>query len=381
MKKSFSCVLRELYLLMKNGGFCAYHYLGRSLSVDEQRDIYHGIDADFSIKWDLYYLELTLAVSPYPRIARFYLLVYGNISFIAYIIKNRNWVYKAIYPTEGNIFEVYFRDCDNERSDLRPILGFPECTVVRREHNDWGNMFCHLLPSSSHRRLFAKRVDFFEKKYRFARFPRRVILFEGRSLEYRSLYTFARKNEITVEFSWSSPRALLYDSGSFQENANLDYPGVLHAKSPLENDIVQLSESLRFDNDALVVVPTFNSTSEILEWICKTTNLIKCRKFFFAVHPTYPHLKPELIKYGFDSIDDLKVEYMQKYDVFIGSYSTLMMQALEQGKCVIAIGYDQEQVSRMNESLSGITIYDASVISAAIPMLVENASYKNETNV
>lgn len=355
-------VLDELLLLKKNGGYVAYHYLGRPLSVREEQCIYRGVKADFSIKWDLYYLEMTLAVSLFPRIARVFLLIHGNYSLWKFVLGNSGWVYEANYDRSAEVCEVYFRD--SERSDMGPFLGYPECSITRKNRRDALNVLRHLRVHFTFRRLFAGRVDYLARKFENAVLPKTVILQEGRSLEYRSLYAHARAKNTNIEFSWKYPGSIFYDETELFSQSNLDYPGRLHRRPYIKNEIVKLAGRLKFEEDVLIVVPTFNSMQQNLQWVRSTIAVTTASGYFLSVHPTYRHLRPALLNEPDVTIDDLKSEYMRKYKIFIGCYSTLLAQAVDNGKTVIAIGYNKDQIERMNASLSNFTIHDASALAA-----------------
>lgn len=357
VKMSVRSIFNELLLLKDKGGYIAHRYLGRLLSVRERRRIYQRVEADFPIKWDLYHLELTLAVSSYPRISRIFLLILGNYSLSKFILRSRGWMYEAKYPHEASVCEVYFRD--NGRSDLSPFLGYSECSIYSRKKSDLINALRHLGFHLTFRGLFASRVGYLASKFRDTRLPETIILQEGRSLEYRSLYVYARPRNINVEFSWKHPNSFIYAPKDLLSQSNLDYPGRLYRKPYQKNKIVQLITVITFNEAVLIVVPTSNSIDEVLEWIRKTVNLVRAPRLFFSIHPTYTHLRPALIKEGHTSIDDSKSEYLQKYGIFIGCYSTLLAQAVDQGKTVMAIGYSQDQLERMDGQLSNFTIHDA----------------------
>ena len=84
------------------------------------------------------------------------------------------------------------------------------------------------------------------------------------------------------------------------------------------------------------------------------------------------HFRPVLIKEGYISIDDSKAEYLQKYGIFIGCYSTLLAQAVDQGKAVMAIGYGDDQLERMQVVLSNFTIHDARAFTGAAGCIEAN---------
>ncbi len=359
-------IFNELLLLWRNGGYAAYHNIGRPLSLGDQRRIYWEIEEEFEIKWDIYYLKMTLAVSLYPRISKFFLLILGNYYLLRFVLINRGWVYQANYPTKSSIYEVYFRD--NERDDLRPFLGHPECSIKRQKKSDIFNSFRHIRFHLTFKDLFLNRVSFLASKFKDLNLPETIILFEGRSLEYRSLYSYVRyfSRSTNVEFSWRYPTGgVLYEIADLYGQSNLDYPGRLHRNSYRKNKFVELAKKVYFDKDVLIVVPTFNSLEKILKWLRKTVSIIIAPRYFFSLHPSYQNLRSMLAEENYATIDESKSEYMNKYDTFIGCYSTLLLQAAEQGKAVMAIGYGHEQLEIMNASLSDLTIYDARALASA----------------
>ena len=368
-------VSNELLLLKNNGAYTAYHYIGRSCSVRDHRRIYQKVEADFSIKWDIYYLELTLAVSLYPRISKIFLLILGNYSLLRFLLKNRGWVYQASYPNKASVCEVYFRDA--ERNDLRPFLGHPECSISRLRKRDIFNALRHISFHLTFRGLFASRVRYLANKFRSLRLPETIILEQGRSLEYRALYAHARTRNINVEFSWKNPSSIQYSLEDLSSQSNLDYPGPLHRRPYQKNKIVHLDNQITFNEAVLIVVPTFVSTGEILEWIRNTVDLVRAPRLFFSIHPSYMHLRSVLIKEEYISIDYSKAEYLQKYGIFIGCYSTLLAQAVDQGKSVMAIGYSNDQLERMQAQLSNFTIHDARAFTGAAGCIESNQDVRN----
>lgn len=268
-----------LYKLTRNNWYVAYYHLGGSLPSERIRQIYNKCKVNnFSIEWDLYYLNLTLEISPYRKIAKFFLLVYGNFAVAARIIRDANWVYETSACDAKGAYEVYFTQ---NRQDLEPFLGFQELSITKKSSLDIINAIIHIRPSFSFRSLFTKRVKYYSSKFINCSFPKIIILEEGRSLEYRALYEHVKDKEVKIEFSWRNASANVYTPEQLSSASNLDYPGYLHRPKYVRNKVVKLSSPVKINDDIMIVIPTFNSTKKIIDWINSVTKVIVGRKYFF----------------------------------------------------------------------------------------------------
>ena len=261
-----------LYRLARHNWYVAYYYLGGSLRKERIRQIYSESKANnFSIEWDLFYLNLTLEISPYRRIAKIFLLVYGNLAIAMRIIRDANWVYETSECDTKGTYEVYFTQ---NRQDHAPFLGFQELSIQKKSSIDIINALIHIRPSFSFRSLFNNRIKYYSSKFSNSRFPRVIILEEGRSLEYRALYDHVKDKEVKIEFSWRNASASVYTPEQLSSASNLDYPGYLHRPKYFSNIIVKLISPIKIDDNILIVVPTFNSTRQIINWIYSVIEII-----------------------------------------------------------------------------------------------------------
>ncbi len=344
--------------MARNGWYASYFNTNQALNILEFRRIYREASSeDFSIAWDLYYLSLTLSACHNRRMAKIFLLIYGNIAVAARIIKDSVWIYESKECNFHSPYEVYFYS--NTRSDLAPFLGYPELSIKRKNSLDILNALLHINPSFSHRSLFFKRVRFYSKKLRECRLPKVIILEEGRSLEYRALYHYARNKEVEIEFSWRNACSYVYSPVQLSEDSNLDYPGRLHRPRYEKNIMIKMVTPVVIDGDVLIVVPTFNLTEDVLTWVRDAIKLIVSKNYFFSIHPSYPHLKDKILGLRLGEIDDNKEKYLDRYSFYVGCCSTLMKTAKDKGKQVYAIGFNDLQIEHMTETLSGFQIIDA----------------------
>ena len=344
--------------LARNGWYTAYHYMGPSLPIAKVRKILNESSLeDFSIAWDLYYLNLTLSASCQKRAAKIFLLLYGNLAVLVRIIRDAKWVYESNNCDLKGTYEVYF---PNNRKDLVPFLGYPELSITRKKTFDILNVLFHIRPSFSFHSLFTNRINYYSAKFSKCRLPKVIILNEGRSLEYRALYHHAKNKETKIEFSWRNAGSISYSPEQLSGASNLDYPGYLHRPKYEKNTIIKMTSPLSINDNILVVVPTFSSTEDVLNWIYSVTKLIIGRKYIFSVHPSYPNLKEKVLELGLGEVDENKSTYLERYSVFVGCVSTLLKIAKDNGKQIYAIGFDAIQIDYMVASLSGFKIIDAS---------------------
>lgn len=76
------------------------------------------------------------------------------------------------------------------------------------------------------------------------------------------------------------------------------------------------------------------------------------------MHPSYKHISNKVLELGIGMIDEDKSQYFERYSVFVGCVSTLLKTSKENGKCVYAIGFDEDQLEYMSANLSGFKIID-----------------------
>jgi hypothetical protein len=344
------------YKLVINNWYVAYFYLGGCLPNERIRKVYNKSRInDFSVDWDLYYLNLTLEISPYPRVAKLFLLVYGNVAIAMRIIRDANWVYEVSECDARGTYELYFTQ---NRQDHAPFLGFQEVSVTKKSGLDLINALKHTRPSFSFRALFKNRIEYYSSKFVACSFPRVIIFEEARSLEYRALYDHLKDKEAKIEFSWRNASSSVYTAEQLSSASNLDYPGYLHRPKYVSNIIIKLASPIIINDNILIVVPTFNSAKQIIDWIYSVTKIIVGNKYFFSVHPSYPHLKKKLLELGIGEIDENKSKYLERYSTYVGCVSTLLKTAKENGKQVYSIGFDEYQIDYMSTSLSDFQIID-----------------------
>ena len=351
-KNSF---FKNIYLIIKNGGYHSYFLVGPPLPVKKVREIYLRTNHDFIVGWDMFYLNLTLEDKKYKSINKFLLLIYEYIRHVFVVINNSNWVYKSSIDNDENTYEVYFRN--NDRADQNPFCGHEALNITQTKKIDLINSIKAILPCFSFRKLFKKKIVWHATKLRFCNLPKEVIIEECRSVEHRALFLYAIKNGIKVKISWRNSSSYLYSKDELKNNKNLDMPVELIRPNFIDNNIEILNKPIIIQDDLLIVVPSMFKTEEIISWVRSAVSFIKAREYYFSVHPSSSHLIKPLNDLKIGKIDHEKDKYLTKYRYFSGTYSTLIQNAKKSGGITYPLAFNEHELEYMDAMMSNITIY------------------------
>jgi|TARA_B100001093_G_scaffold41707_1_gene35456 hypothetical protein len=357
LKMQKNSFFKNIYLIIKNGGYHSYFLVGPPLPVKKVREIYMRTNHDFIVGWDMFYMNLTLEDKRYKPVIKFLLFVYEYIRHVYVVINNSRWVYKSSMPNGEDTYEVYFRN--NDRVDQNPFCGYEALNITQTSKNDFINSIKAILPCFSFRKLFKKKIIWHATKLRFCNLPKEVILEECRSVEYRALFYFTIKNDINVKISWRNSSTLLYSKDELKNNKNLDMPVELIRPDFIDNNIQILNKPIIIEDDLLIIVPSTFRKEEIISWVHKTVNHIKARKYYFSIHPSSSHLIKPINDLKIGKIDYKKDKYLMKYRYFSGTYSTLIQNAKKSGGITYPLAFNEHELEYMDAQMSNITIYKA----------------------
>jgi len=346
---------KNIYLIIKNGGYHSYFTVGPPLPVKKVREIYLRTNNDFIVGWDMFYLNLTLEDKRYKSINKFFLFIYEYIRHVYVVINNSNWIYISSLDNDEDTYEVYFRN--NDRTDQNAFCGYEALNITTTNKIDLINSIKAILPCFSFRKLFKKKIIWHATKLRFCNLPKEVIIEECRSVEYRALFFYAIKNDIKVKISWRNASTLFYSKDELKNNNNLDMPVELIRPNYIDNNIQILNKPIIIRDDLLIIVPSMFKTEEIISWVRNAVSFIKAREYYFSIHPSSTNLIKPLNDLKIGKIDHEKDKYLKKYRYFSGTYSTLIQNAKKSGGITYPLAFNEHELEYMDAMMSNITIY------------------------
>lgn len=353
--KSFSIIkILKILSLVGRKGYLTYFYSNRQFSVVHQRNLYKKTrDISFNIRWDMFYLNLTSSYlkSILGSELRFLTYLFTYIYFVKDIIFNRD-IYEITVPEGCTAAEIVLGEAHFQRP---PDMQIPRISVTLSSKS-MNRRFIHLLGGlGSFENLFGERVKFYSEKFSCPEALREVYIYEGRSLFYRSLYSWAQNKKLSVTFYTNQGRSFLIDERSNEWSLASDYPRACTLKIPksVGNRFFDgRALDLPLYKRVLVLYPTTNSASENFCWFQHVRRLLASDAFSLAIHPDTNERR-----LGVFSIESRKPVPIDDYDIVIGFISTLLSDVdLRQNKNLFSFVFTPKQLAFANASLSGAMI-------------------------
>jgi hypothetical protein len=331
------------------------------LPITEIQEIYESINESFFIKWDIFYLILTLRNKNFTSFSRLILFISEYLRHCALVLQSVNYVYELEFDNSSNFLEAQFSFAHREDlyGDHRKKYFF----IKKKSKLDLINTLISILPCFSFKKLFFKKLLWRARKYKKCQFPDKISVLEGRSIDGRALLWVAQERNIKSKVFWRKPLMYCYSKKRLLIRDNLDYPMELDRPLWKKNNIIPLSEKLTFKEKTLILLPTFNEFSRAHDWLDNLLKVVDLGSIAISIHPTYTHHMSNLPQNYLNFIDDDKKNYLNKYKNFIGLHSTLLVDAQNRDKVVISICFDRIALEYAEATLSGINIYDAQQLS------------------
>tara|TARA_B110000114_G_C15096661_1_gene401941 strand:+ start:833 stop:1885 length:1053 start_codon:yes stop_codon:yes gene_type:complete len=343
--------------MIKNGGYHSYFLVGPPLPVETVRRIYYETNQDFLLGWDLFYLNLTLENKKFLKLNKCILFLYEYARHVYTIVKDPNWVYDISFDKNIETYEVFFRN--NTRRDQQPFCGYDGLDIYTSKKSDICNSIKAILPCLTFKEIFRKKMMWHVGKFKNCDLPSEIILEECRSIEYRSLYYFAKKRDVDIKISWRNASTYLYTKDELKDNKNLDMPVPLLRPEFIDNNVTNLKDIITLEDDILIIVPSMFKTEDIVSWVLNAVDVIKANNYYFSIHPSSGHLIEPINKLNLGKIDYEKDRYFNKYKFITGTYSTLIQNASNNGIIIYPLAFDQHELEYMDSMMSNVTIYNA----------------------
>ena len=353
-------LLKEITLLLKNGGYHSYYVTGPPLPLKKVREIYSNSKTDFIIYRDIFVTNLTLENINNKSVIKVILFLYEYLRLVYMVLKDSNWVFSINDFDSNEVYEACFRSEDYDRNDLIPKNN-KELGIYKIQKNDLINSFILTLPCFTFNQLYKKRLVWLSRKFRNCNLPNKIIILEGESLEQRALYHYAKISNIEINIKWNIASNYLYTKEDLLHKKDLDkpVPVIRPITDNIFNRIELINKVISIENDLLMIVPADFGTQRCIKWILECKNIIKANRYFFSIHPNSKNLIKPVEDLGFGKIDYDKENYFTNYDHFAGSYSTLIQNASDQRKHVYSVAFNEIDLEYIDAMMSNIKIYDA----------------------
>ena len=158
-------LLKEITLLLKNGGYHSYFVTGPPLPLKKVREIYSNSKTDFIIYRDIFVTNLTLENINNKSVIKVILFLYEYLRLVYMVLKGSNWVFSINDFDSNEVYEACFRSEDYDRNDLIPKNN-KELGIYKIQKNDLINSFILTLPCFTFNQLYKKRLVWLSRKFR-----------------------------------------------------------------------------------------------------------------------------------------------------------------------------------------------------------------------
>jgi hypothetical protein len=345
--------MNRLLNIIKNG-YASFWNTEIELETENAIRIYSDqSQVDFLIRWDLYYLNLTI---DQLKLNNFLILILWLREYFLNLFKNI-FFYKKTYFIDGPInYNINYMILFSDREDLDKLFKKYEIIFKAKTiklsskktiHISFKSIFNSLL-CFSFQDIFKSRLKSINFKIDTTNLNSILYLYEGRSLEYRALYKFLKQNGCKINFFWTKSATNHYSINELSTSGNLDYPEKLYRPEHKIGNIINTINELSFTESILIVLPTFSNYNQILIWISAIRQFCKAPSYAYSLHPTaHKNLLFDLLDNEFIDID--KSNYMNKYNNFIGFDSNLLLMALDNSKEVYPVAINDTQIKFLKD--------------------------------
>ena len=146
MNKVFKSSKAAVVALFRNG-IHEYFVNQKEYPIDLIQKIYESTEADFYIKWDLYYLSLTLENKKFKSLTRLFLFIIEYARHFISVCKEINYIYDIEYVASEGFLEAKF--CFVERNDLYIHGNRNYMEIYRKQGPDIINSLHAIIPCFS----------------------------------------------------------------------------------------------------------------------------------------------------------------------------------------------------------------------------------------
>lgn len=297
--------------------------------------VYDATKAEYGIKWDIYYCNLSILVfDGNKKIAKIILYISEILQNINFLIKEYGIIYDAIY--EGNedkykaVFKLY--SC---REDVVSKLNIPVIEVKEKNKKDtseFKDIINAVIPGKNITEIHKKKFEFLKKKFLKLNLPGEIYIEEGFNIHQRAFACAAVEKEIKIKFTFRAGKII----------KNLEFPGPILCDE--YNSELKFFENVAknkrpiINKKCIIVAPTYNDVEKVSEWIesCIEYFDINIDNCGISIHPSYRHQISQLNEALKMKIDNNKNNYVNKYEYAIGCYSTMLNEWSKKGKKVLA---------------------------------------------
>lgn len=346
-------------------GFGYFWYSPNKFNLLNYRIIYNQLNGiEFVVKWDLFYLNLTISLFKYKYLA-ICILWFREYLYNIYLSLNP---FKVIFYTNekfvsGMSYIILFESRQDLINNIRVshLLKNSQILVLNTKIilvNPL-KLFFTCLTKLSFVDIFKFRLDCINFDLQISEGNVKFHIYEGRSSYFRALYSYLISQSINlkISFFWLKPSSLPYSKLDLLSNSNLDYP--VDLIRPMRNSnltIHKLNDLIIFDQTILIVLSTFHSGEDLSNWIRQIKSIFKAPAYAYALHPSvHQTLILDLQKDEF--IDYNKNNYDVNYKYFIGFDSTLLFAAENSCKVVYSIAFNDNDFDFLKEVTDLNSIY------------------------